>query len=71
MWSWFQRGEDPLQAGWVRAHGYADHRGYLIEAAIRWDQLGIFPRPGLEIFVGPAFHDVDTDGSHRKMQWFF
>ncbi len=71
VWSWFQRGEDPVQSGWVRAHGYADHRGYLIEAAIRWDQLGIFPRPGLEIFVGPAVHDVDADGSHRKMQWFF
>ncbi len=70
-WSWFQNGEDPIQLGWVKAAGYVDNQGYLIEGAVRWSELGIFPRPGLEVYVGPAIHDVDTDGSHRKMQWFF
>ncbi len=71
IWSWFQKGEDPSQSGWAKSQSYSDARGYVIEGSIRWDQLGIFPRPGLEVALSPALHDVDTDRSHRKMQWFF
>ncbi len=71
VWSWFQKGEDPVQAGWVKSQSYSDARGYVIEGSMRWDQLGIVPRPGLEVSLSPALHDVDADHSHRKLQWFF
>ena len=71
VWSWFQKGEDPTQSGWVKSQSYSDARGYVIEGSIRWDQLGVFPRPGLELSLSPALHDVDADRSHRKLQWFF
>ena len=71
VWSWFQKGEDPTQSGWVKSQSYSDTRGYVIEGSVRWDQLGIIPRPGLEVSLSPALHDVDLDRSHRKLQWFF
>src|SRR5690606_3915907 len=46
VWSWFQGGEDPVEKGWIKARGYADNKGYMIEGAIRWSHLGILPRPG-------------------------
>jgi len=71
VWSWFQKGEDPTQSGWVKSRSYSDAKGYVIEGSIGWNELGIFPRPGLEVSLSPALHDVDLDRSHRKLQWFF
>lgn len=71
VWSWFQRGEDPTQTGWVQSRSFSDARGYVLEGSIQWSELGIFPRPGLEVRISPALHDVDSDRTHRKLQWFF
>ena len=70
-WSWFQQGEDPIQAGWMKAQSYSDGSGYVIEGSIRWDQLGFFPRPGMSVSLSPAIHDVDSDRTNRKLHWFF
>lgn len=71
VWSWFQKGEDPTQRGWVDSRSFSDARGYMIEGSIEWNELGIFPKAGEDISLTFALHDVDQDKTHRKLQWFF
>lgn len=69
-WSWFQD-EDPSLKGEVEAQGYAHETGYLIEARISWNYLGIRPKPGMTLNLSPAFHDLDADRTDGKLEWFF
>ena len=70
-WSWFQGGEDPIASGMAEARGFAYEKGYLIEGALRWKDLGIQPSAGKEIRLSVALHDMDRDRSDGKFQWFF
>ena len=70
-WSWFQGGEDPLESGKAFAKSYTDEKGYIVEGAIRWDFLGITPKPDEVVRLSPAVHDIDRKGANGKLVWFF
>ena len=71
IWSWFQGGEDLGAAGKMRARGFTDETGYVIEGAIPWNFLGVRPAPGFVLRLSPAIHDIDRDRTEGKVQWFF
>ncbi|MFA5057684.1 MAG: glucoamylase family protein, partial [Opitutaceae bacterium] len=55
----------------VRAQVRPADQGYAVEADIRWSDLGVTPRPGLELGVSPA---VVSEGSYEwepslKLNW--
>ncbi|OQA55422.1 MAG: Endo-1,4-beta-xylanase A precursor [Candidatus Omnitrophica bacterium ADurb.Bin277] len=71
VWSWFQGGESFLESGKALAASYTDAQGYIVEGAIRWEALGVRPRPSLSISISPAVHDVDPREGDAKLVWFF
>ncbi len=72
-WSWFQQG-DPEEniTGAIRQLASADS-GCVIEAAIRWDYLGIEPETGRQFGLSAAFHDVDEvdEKPGCKISWSY
>ncbi|MGI6241637.1 MAG: glucoamylase family protein [Candidatus Omnitrophota bacterium] len=70
-WSWFQGGESPITEGKAMAVSYTDAQGYIIEGALRWEALGIFPKPGMTVRLSPAVHDIDRKKGDAKLVWFF
>ncbi len=71
VWSWFQGNQtDPLQ-GRVSARGFGHEKGYIIEAAIPWEFLGMEPKAGDTVRLSAAVNDIDQDRSIAKLQWFF
>ncbi len=70
-WSWFQGGRDPSATKDVIAKSYVTGNVYRIEGKIKWSFLKVVPRPGLQLGLTPAIHDVDQDQSETKLIWFF
>ncbi len=68
-WSWFQKGEDPAEAGGVQAASTI-FSGYVLEGSVRWDYLGMRPSAGTVVRLGAGLHDIDRDRSEAKLQWF-
>lgn len=70
-WSWFGDRGDPQAESVVIAKSFTDASGYLIEGAVSWEYLGIHPKPGMEVRLSVAVHDVNRDRSGGKLHWFF
>lgn len=71
VWSWFQGGQAESMQGSISARAFVHEKGYLIEGAIRWEFLGMEPKPGDTVRLSVAVNDVDKDRSIAKLQWFF
>ncbi len=70
-WSWFGDGGDPQKESAALARSFSDQSGYLVEGAVSWEYLGIKPEPGMVVRLSAAVHDIDSDRSDGKLQWFF
>jgi len=69
-WSWFQKGgTDDL----VLVDSELTDKGYVIEAAIRWEFLNIKPQKDLVLGISPALHDLDNDDNSPtgKLNWYY
>lgn len=70
-WSWFGEQKDPQSESMIYARHFADASGFVVEAAIRWEFLGLKPEADHFIHLSVAVHDADQDRSAAKIQWFF
>lgn len=69
-WAWFQHKEPLLEE--LNVYVKQTAKGYIIEAGIAWDFLGIEPKKGLSFGISPAIHDVDQDGfPDTKFNWCY
>jgi len=69
IWAWFQ-GCDPGEN--IKFAARDTENGYNIEAAIKWEFLGIKPESGVEFGMSAAVHDVDEAGKpDKKLNWCF
>ena len=69
-WLW-PHGYDPVRKGEVKASIRRLPDGYVLEALIPWKMVGIHPKPGMEVHLTPAIHDIDQNGSEGKITWCF
>ncbi|MCM8779001.1 MAG: hypothetical protein NC834_04365, partial [Candidatus Omnitrophica bacterium] len=48
-------------------------KGYILEAKILWEYLGIKPEKGYTLGISPAIHDVDEldNSPQAKLNWFY
>ncbi len=70
-WSWFGDRGDPQKESVIITKSFSDSAGYIIEGAVSWEYLGIKPVAGSEVRISVAVHDVDSNRSDGKIQWFF
>jgi len=72
-WAWFQGSDGGKNITTASVIGELDwDRGYQIEAAIRWDYLGVNPKKGGKIGVTVAIHDLDyNDNTQAKVNWCY
>ncbi len=71
VWRRSRVGEEPVEAPQVFAASYSDEKGYIIEAAIRWDFLGIVPHDGEVVRLSPAVHTMDRETGAGRLMWFY
>ena len=69
-WAWFQ-GFDPTKRNLIIFNAIRVPGGYQLEAAISWQLIGVTPQHGLAFGLSPALHDVDSDGSEGKLNWYY
>lgn len=74
-WAWFQDGDpgNNVQVAAQVGQKVVDGRtGYLLEARIRWEFLGVPPSMCTVIGVSPAIHFIDAARRHElKLNWSF
>ncbi len=74
-WAWFQDGapgNNVQVAAQVGQKAVDGRTGYLLEARIRWDFLGVEPSMCTVIGVSPAIHFIDASRRHElKLNWSF
>lgn len=68
-WAWFQDGHTGDN---VKIKSKIGGRGYVIEAAIKWQFLNIVPKKDKVFGISPAFHDKDEEYTPEcKLNWCF
>lgn len=68
-WAWFQDGPTGDN---IYIESKIGKKGYVIEAAIKWQFLNIVPKKGKSFGISPAFHDKDEGpGQECKLNWCF
>ncbi|MCM8799034.1 MAG: hypothetical protein NC821_06225, partial [Candidatus Omnitrophica bacterium] len=73
-WEWFHQDkfQDKVEFS-IKEAKIAGKNGYILEAKILWDFLGIKPEKGYKFGISPAIHDVDEldNSPQAKLNWFY
>ncbi len=69
-WEWFHQDKFQDKINFAMKEG---KNGYTLEAAIKWEFLGVKPESGFSFGISPAVHDVDEldNSPQAKMNWFY
>ncbi|MCM8763673.1 MAG: hypothetical protein NC927_01125 [Candidatus Omnitrophica bacterium] len=73
-WEWFHQDkfQDKIDFA-MKEHKLEGRNGYILEAKILWEYLGIEPEKGVVFGISPAIHDVDEldNSPQAKLNWFY
>jgi hypothetical protein len=74
VWEWFHQDKFQDKVNFSMKHKKIEGKnGYVLEAAIKWEFLGIKPAPGYTFGISPAVHDIDEldNTAQAKLNWFY
>ncbi len=74
VWEWFHQDKFQDKVSFaMRQAKVGGKNGYILEAKILWEFLGVKPDKGYVFGISPAIHDVDEldNSPQAKLNWFY
>lgn len=73
VWEWFKKDAKVYKS--IKGKYRLTEKGYIIEAAIPWNAVGLQPKSGLKFNLSVAVHDTDSDkqdfAKTAKLNYYF